>query len=58
MRWLVNSGVLVIGSLATPLLAQITLDCPIGERQPYLLRQRSSAAYRRSRCKVYPVVPA
>ncbi len=35
MRWFVNAGVLVIGSLATPLLAQTTLDYPVGERQPY-----------------------
>ncbi|MCH8152215.1 MAG: hypothetical protein IH830_07565 [Planctomycetes bacterium] len=35
MRWFVNSGVLVIVSLATPLLAQTTLDYPVGERQPY-----------------------
>ncbi|MCH8165158.1 MAG: hypothetical protein IH889_06075 [Planctomycetes bacterium] len=35
MRWFAYLGVLVIGSLATPLLAQSTLDYPVGERQPY-----------------------
>ncbi len=35
MRWFIYLGVLVIGSLATPLLAQTTLDYPVGERQPY-----------------------
>ncbi|MCZ6611148.1 MAG: hypothetical protein O6941_00820, partial [Planctomycetota bacterium] len=35
MRWFVHSGVLVIVSLATPLLAQSTLDYPVGERHPY-----------------------
>ncbi|MCH8344017.1 MAG: proprotein convertase P-domain-containing protein [Planctomycetes bacterium] len=35
MRWFVNWGVLVIVSLATPLLAQTTLDYPVGERHAY-----------------------